>query len=133
MKDKKDKYILIALIIIIALLLFLVFSLVSAIRRLRTSGALVYPHSTHFYRIQARPATAADVKSIAGWMTFNYLNKSFNLPPEYLQTELNISDKAYPNLIISKIAQGQKLSAGAYLETVKNAVSAYLLQNLPLQ
>ena len=59
-------------------------------------------------------------------MVFNYLNKVFNLPTDYLKTKLNIANSDYPNVTIKKIAAEQKISSTAYLETVKEAIAQYL-------
>jgi len=126
----KNKYISITLIIVIVILLFLLSSFWGDIRNLYTNGVFVRPNSIHnFYHLPQKSATLSDVNLIEKWMTFGYLNKSFNLPLKYLQTTLNISDLSYPNVTISRIAKKQNLSISTYLETVKKAVSTYLLQN----
>jgi hypothetical protein len=109
----KNKYISITLIVFIIILLFLLSSFVSDVSRLRRNDL----------------ATHSDASLVAGWMTFNYLNKSFHLPPAYLQNDLNISDSAYPNITIYKIAKEQGVFIGSYLDTIKNAINTYLAQN----
>jgi len=126
----KNKYISIALIIVIVILLFLLSSFLGDIHNLYTNGVFVRPNSMHnFYHLPQKSATLSDVNLIERWMTFGYLNKSFNLPSDYFQIALHISDSAYPNVTISRMAKKQNLSISTYLETVKNAVSAYLVQN----
>jgi hypothetical protein len=126
----KNKYIPIALVLIVAILLVLVASFVFDIRRLHTNGVFNYTHSAHgFYRLGPRPATLSDVNLIAPWMTFDYINKSFNLPADYLKTTLGISNPSYPHLVISKTAGEFSFSTSTYLENIKNAVSSYLTQN----
>jgi hypothetical protein len=105
----KDKYISIVLIVFIIILLFLLSSFISDVGRLRRDGIPIH----------------SDVNLISGWMTFNYLNKSFNLPPDYLKTELNISDSSYPNITIYRVAKEEGIPINSYLETVKNTITTY--------
>jgi hypothetical protein len=109
----KNRYISIVLVVFVIILLFLLSSFVSDVGRLRRNDLSIH----------------ADVNLVAGWMTFNYLDKSFNLPSTYLQNDLNISDPDYPNITIYKIAREQGVFIGSYLDTVKSAISTYLAQN----
>lgn len=70
--------------------------------------------------------TPNDADVIQFWMTFNYLNKLFNLPPEYLKTQLSISDAAYPELTVSKYARDSHQFASSTLEEVQSAVRQYI-------
>jgi hypothetical protein len=55
------------------------------------------------------------VNAIQPWMTFNYLNVVFNLPVQYLQTTLSITDPHYPNIRI-----------GSYLQDTQQAITHYM-------
>jgi hypothetical protein len=128
-KLTKNKYVLWALIIILVILALLIYSFGNNFRRLYTNGVFGSPESTHrFHLLGRRPATASDVYLISPWMTFNYINKAFNLPPIYLQNALSITDSAYPNVTISKVAASERMLANTFTDTVKTAVSAYLAQ-----
>lgn len=128
----KNRYITAALFITIAILLIMVCSFVGDVRRLHRNSVFVYPSLIRrFFHVQQKPAPLSNVNLIWEWMTFGYINKSFNLPSDYLKTKLNISDSTYPNVTISKIAKEQNLATSAYIENVKNAVGAYLGQNKP--
>jgi hypothetical protein len=70
--------------------------------------------------------TASDAGIIRSWMTFDYLNSSFNLPATYLKTQLSISDPTYPKLTIGKFAKDTNQSASSTLGAVQNAVRQYL-------
>ena len=129
----KNKYILITLVVLAIILFLLVSSFVGDVRRLRDNGVLVYHNPLHYLYQAGKPATLSDVNFIAGWMTFNYLNKIFNLPMDYLKTTLSVSNKDYPNVTISKTASQQKILTSTYLASVKKAVSNYLIQNIPPQ
>src|SRR4051812_12432281 len=41
--------------------------------------------------------TAQDVQLIQPWMTFDYIDVVFNVPPDYLKTKLSITDPHYPH------------------------------------
>ena len=128
----KNRYITAALFITIAILLIVVYSFVGDVRRLHRNSMFVYPNLIRrLFHVQQKPVPLSNVNLIAEWMTFGYVNKSFNLPPDYLKTKLGISDSTYPNVTISKITKGQGLSTNVYLETIKNAVGDYLGQNKP--
>ena len=130
----KNKYVSAALFITIAILLIVVYSFVGDVRRLRRNSVFVYPSLIRrLFHVQQKPVPLSNVNLIAQWMTFGYVNKSFNLPLDYLKTTLGISDPAYPNVTISKIAKEQSLAASTYLETVKSAVRAHPGQNNPTQ
>ena len=49
--------------------------------------------------------TVNDVNVIRTWMTFDYLNKLFTLPPEYLKARLRYFEPAYPKLTIGEFAK----------------------------
>lgn len=70
--------------------------------------------------------TAGDTGIIRSWMTFDYVNKLFGLPPEYLKGYFAISNSGYPKLTIGKFASGARLNASSTLAGVQNAVSQYL-------
>jgi len=98
---------------------------------LNRSGVFSYPsYSRNFSRIGHRPLTIFDVDRLGSWMTFNYLNKGFKIPPDYLKSQLGITDKAYPNITISKIAKEKNISGSVYLQTVKDTVRNYLVSIL---
>jgi hypothetical protein len=101
---KKKLFVITALIISILLFSFAAYSVVANYRNLRHRGVLRFSQ----YRLRS----LADVDLIQRWMTFNYINKVFNLPADYLKINLGIIDKRYPNIIIGK-----------YLDEVKKAVS----------
>lgn len=96
--------------------------------RLRYSGELHPPIPvSRWIRIQSNHATSSvEVGSITGWMTFDYINRVFNLPADYLKTKLAVMDPRYPKLTISKAAVSQQVSEEVYLGDLKNAISWYL-------
>jgi hypothetical protein len=72
------------------------------------------------------PLTATGVGYVRPWMTFDYINKLFALPPDYLKARLVISDTRYPQLTISKYASGDHLDLAAFLGKLDDAIRSYV-------
>ena len=66
-----------------------------------------------------------DVNDIDTWMTFDYLNTVFKLPPKYLQHALAITDPSYPNIHIGRFAKDSHQTLAAALAQVRAAIQAY--------
>ena len=47
------------------------------------------------------------INGINTWMTFDYINVVFKLPPDYLKDRLAITDPRYPNIRIDRCAKGK--------------------------
>lgn len=100
-------------------------------RALRYRGAFQYPHPfphsfRQMYRAGERHLTRADVDALRGWMTFDYLNKGFVLPQEYLAAALAIRAHRYPNMTIGAFAKEKNIPAAQALRMVQDAVRTYL-------
>jgi len=67
-----------------------------------------------------------DINTIQTWMTFDYLNKAFSLPADYLKTSLNIDSSSYPLLTINHLARLKEGSASSTLDLVQKNISTYL-------
>ncbi len=78
-----------------------------------------------FGTFRRRPPVRMTVESIQPWMTFEYLNRVFHLQPNYLQTELHITDTRYPRLSIHAYAKELSPNAESALIQVKNAIWSY--------
>jgi hypothetical protein len=72
------------------------------------------------------PATATDVNFIRSWMTFDYIDKLFDIPQDYLKTRLSITDARYPKLSISEYAGDVHLNKTDATGEVAGAVRDYL-------
>ena len=115
MKDMAERDIRYALIILGAILLVLAVFLVAnylSLRRAQVINAREMRASALF--AHHAPLAASDAGIIRSWMTFDYVNKLFALPSEYLQAQLQINNTHYPRLTI-----------GSYLSEVENAVRNY--------
>ena len=75
------------------------------------------------------PLTAADASSTAVWMTFEYINRAFDLPQSYLETELDVYDTRYPHMTIIEYANDSGMSQTVALSRVQNAISTYFPAN----
>lgn len=81
-----------------------------------------------FHRIEYIGSGSLKPEEIQPWMTFDYLNKTFNLPEDYLKVSLNITDKSYPNITIRHIVRELKTTDISYLNSVVKAVESYQSQ-----
>jgi hypothetical protein len=66
-----------------------------------------------------------DVDTIRSWMTFDYLNGFFHMPPDYLKDQLSISDPAYPKMTINKFAKDIHQNPSSTLIEVQNTVRQF--------
>ena len=73
-------------------------------------------HRPYFSRTHA-PLTASDVSIIQSWMTLDYVNRIFALPPDMLKTTLSITDARYPRMPVATLLQRTKDAVQAYLSS----------------
>lgn len=110
--------------IILAVLLFL---LVRQYQTLRRESFISARESWLMSALKDHPhLTVSDANVIRTWMTFDYLNKLFSLPPEYLKTQLSVTDPTYPKLTIGKFAKDIGQPASSTLVEIQSAVRQYL-------
>ena len=121
-------YLKITIAIAAVILVVLCILLVREYRHLRRLD-YVAAHGSLFSALRAHgPVGASDASSVATWMTFDYIDHLFALPPQYLQTNLSIADSRYPHLTITEYAGDQHVEQSAFLTQVQNAVRAYFAQ-----
>lgn len=65
---------------------------------------------------------------IEPWMTFDYINKVFALPNNYLRSSLNIGDEKYPDLEIRRYARRQNLDSTELIKKIIVAIHSYRLE-----
>ncbi len=70
--------------------------------------------------------TKNDLGRVQSWLTFDYLNFVFRLPPTYLESQLPAPDSKYPNISIEAYADRHKLDHLKFLEEVRSAIGNYL-------
>jgi len=71
------------------------------------------------------PLNASEVGVIRPWMTFDYINRLFALPKDYLKDQLDISDPHYPNDTIGNYSSANKITDVAAVADVQNAIINY--------
>lgn len=100
-----------------SLILFII-----TLRQLYTAGELQPSYDlkgpVHVHR-------TVTVATIMPWMTFNYLNVVFKLPPLYLQNALAITDSHYPNLRIDTYTKEHRLNSVFFLQNLQKAITSY--------
>jgi hypothetical protein len=69
-----------------------------------------------------------DAAAIRAWMTFDFINDVFKLPPAYLQSSLAINSTSYPRITIRQAAKLVGISEIDYLLRAQNAVASYRTQ-----
>lgn len=63
--------------------------------------------------------------SIEGWMTFDYINKVYEIPSSYLQTHLSLTDIRYPYVSIDKYARMHGIPKDIFIKTLKESIASY--------
>ncbi len=119
------RYILIALAVIVAVL---VAFLLVQYRTLRHEKLVSDEESWISSIIQNHgPLTASDTAIIRPWMTFDYVNKIFGLPQDYLKTNVPVNDPHYPALTLGGYAHEAYEDPNAFTATVASSVRAYMI------
>ena len=62
------------------------------------------------------------------WMTFDYINHSFKLPPEYLKTSLKITQANYARLTIYSLARIRKSNVDILVQQIQSLIPLYKKQ-----
>ena len=73
-----------------------------------------------------RPINVNDINTVQSWMTFDYINKVFKLPSDYLKNILGVSDSSYPYETIGHYARSKKEKFSVVLTQVQEALHNYL-------
>lgn len=123
---RMERYIRYALVILAVTLLLLVVFVVAQYESLRRAQ-LISTREFHFSQLLERhaPIPVADANVVRAWMTFDYLNKLFALPPDYLKDNLQINDPQYPKLTISSYVKKNNLTQTTFLGEVEGAIENY--------
>jgi hypothetical protein len=116
---KNNQPYLVALVVTLAILAALAVFFVRDYQRVRHS------HQPFARSFRGQTLTANDASSTQVWMTFDYVNHLFALPPQYLSANLSLTDSRYPRLTISTYAREAKISSATALFNVQNSIRAY--------
>lgn len=112
----------IVVIVILVIFLAVLAWFVVDLRNLNRAGRLRPTRGFHRNYLSRQILSPTQIQD---WMTFSYINFTFNLPPNYLSGKLAITDSRYPNLGINQYTKTQKLNAADFLVKVQDAVSQY--------
>ena len=129
-ENHESRYIGYAIATLAILLAILIFFLAREYRTLRHES-IVNARETQLINIFKNHShlTESDSSVIRSWMTLDYVNRLFNLPPPYLQQTLRVTDPNYPRLTIGKLATETHGIAASTTAEVQAAVSNYLTNN----
>ncbi len=123
-----ERYIRYALIIFAVVLLALVVFFVAQYESLRRAQLI---NARHFEMSQLlahhAPLPTSDAGTVVrSWMTFQYLNKIFALPTDYLKTQLQISSASYPRLTISSYVKTANFNEATFISRVDAAIENFV-------
>lgn len=110
--------------ILAGVIVFTLYSIESNIDTTATLGSLAPQNYLHHPSL--RRSVPPSPASIAEWMTFDYLNNVFKMPPAYLKNALKITDSRYPRLTIGGYATTNKIDPALTLAQVKAAVESFV-------
>ncbi len=130
---KETKIIVAFLALVLIILIVQVWRQYTFIQRAQTIQAIRGHISQDMQQLAALrrrgPLTAVDSSYIQAWMTFDYINTAFNIPPGYLSNYLanNVRDSSdqYPHISISHYARETATSSAALTIDITSAVQAY--------
>ena len=124
-QERMEKYLKIITGIAVAVLIVLCGLLVREYQHLRRIDSFA-ARGSFLAALRAHgPVNGSDAGSVQTWMTFDYINHLFSLPPEYLRTSLTVTDSRYPRLTITAYAVSQHIERSVFLVQVQNAIRAY--------
>lgn len=127
---RERQYVKYAIIILAVIFIFLGIFVVNTYRALRRAQIINARELQLSALLKNRgPLGANDIGVVRPWMTFDYINKLFNIPPEYLKTRLSISDGRYPQLSLFGYAKSVHLATAAFMSEVTSTLRDYLTNN----
>ncbi len=120
---KSFRYVVIGLVLVLAVLaLFLVREYIG-LRR----ASLLSAHELWLGTVLRThgPVTVNDIGFIRSWMTFDYINKLFGLPPGYLENRLSITDPRYPQISLENYAEHGHIDLATLIGEIDLAIRDY--------
>jgi len=115
-------------VVFFGVIVFTIYAIESNIDATVALGALAPQNRIH--HISLRRPTTLEPATIATWMTFDYLNMVFKMPPDYFKSSLAITDARYPRMTIKRLATDRQTNSAIILTAVKAALQAFLsIQN----
>lgn len=123
---KRHSYVRLAVIFVLVLLC--AFELDAVLQGFRSTYGVIDPYLTYRHGQILRESGTMQPSEIQPWMTFQYVNFVFKLPPSYLSGAFGITDSHYPNIQIARYAKAQGLDLATFLARLKQAVGGYTPQ-----
>jgi hypothetical protein len=74
-----------------------------------------------------RHGAIVETGQIERWMTFDYINRSFKLPSDYLKNELGITSMKYPRITLGRASVAQGVPVDEFVKRVKRSIEQYLV------
>ena len=121
---REKKFLIISIIATISVLILLCAVLFFVAR----SANRTHPNSLSNFLSAERqrgPLPLAQANLVRQWMTFDYINKLFDLPENYLKTTFSISDSRYPVLSLSEYRESISTTSPTFIENVQKAIMTY--------
>ena len=119
--ERRIRLTLLVLALLLAVLLVVLFFQYRALERQQLIG--LHQLRAALFLEHHAPLPPTDASSIRPWMTFDYINKLFALPPEYLRIELHIATSSgYPRLTVSNYAKMNQMDANAFLLQLESVI-----------
>jgi hypothetical protein len=111
---------------IIILMVFCVLSFiwfVDSFNKFHKNGELDFnPHIKNHRDFNHNKYTVNDIGT---WMTFDYINFTFKLPPDYLRNYMKIKDSRYPNIKVGHYIKENNLDPLVFMLEIKQAITIY--------
>ena len=111
---------------IIAPLLLIIVILLLILSSMLFFKRYTYLQKSGDFRVHRPRPLMITTSAIQGWMTFDYLNRSFALPNDYLQKELTITNKKYPKVTLDSVAQSQGVAISTFVTITREKIDAYI-------
>ena len=103
----------------------IVISLIALILIIQSLGSFYALRKTGWRAHMLQQPRTVTTEDIQGWMTFEYLNVVFKLPPEYLRETLGIENAKYPRITLRRYAEQSKLSLPTLIQDIQEAIAGY--------
>jgi hypothetical protein len=120
-KGFTKKIILLMISFLVLIVLLFAFFFFQAIRHAKMEG-LKYPPRSPLGIFLSGEWSFYDTGAIESWMTFDFVNNVYHLPPNYLKDTLHIEDSRYPKIPIGRYAKSIGFTKEDFTNMVQRAV-----------
>lgn len=72
------------------------------------------------------PVSVQNVTQISAWMTFEYINSLFDIPPALLKDALKVENAKYPLITLKQYAKKSNKDIDSVVSDVQKIVQTYL-------